>query len=99
MLDGGLVHHYEQRRDTSSNAAARRDAERVLEDLRSLCRSAQVFHQEHGPSASLRDFLDMQKQMGQLQAAMSLVEGHANFMAAKLADPGTQAVHDRLLAH
>jgi superfamily I DNA/RNA helicase len=36
MLDGGLVHHYEQRRDTSPDAAARRDAERVLEDLRSL---------------------------------------------------------------
>jgi ATP-dependent DNA helicase UvrD/PcrA len=58
MLDGGLVHHYEHRRDTSSNAAARRDAERVLEDLRSLCRAAQVFEQEHGPGASLRDFLE-----------------------------------------
>jgi ATP-dependent DNA helicase UvrD/PcrA len=58
MLDGGLVQHYEQRRDTSSNAAARRDAERVLEDLRSLCRAAQVFEQENGPSASLCDFLE-----------------------------------------
>jgi DNA helicase II / ATP-dependent DNA helicase PcrA len=58
MLDGGLVHHYEQRRDTSPNAAARRDAERVLEDLRSLCRAAQVFEQEQGPRATLRDFLE-----------------------------------------
>jgi DNA helicase II / ATP-dependent DNA helicase PcrA len=58
MLDGGLVHHYEQRRDTSPNAAARRDAERVLEDLRSLCRAAQVFEQEHRPGATLGDFLE-----------------------------------------
>jgi DNA helicase-2/ATP-dependent DNA helicase PcrA len=42
MLDGELVHHFEQRRDTSPNAAARQDAERVLEDLRSLCRAAQA---------------------------------------------------------
>jgi DNA helicase-2/ATP-dependent DNA helicase PcrA len=58
MLSGGLVQHFEQRRDRSPNAAARRDAERVLEDLRSLCRAAQVFEQEHGPSASLGDFLE-----------------------------------------
>jgi hypothetical protein len=38
MLEGGLVQHFEQLRDTSTNAGARRDAERVLEDLRSLCR-------------------------------------------------------------
>jgi DNA helicase-2/ATP-dependent DNA helicase PcrA len=58
MLDGGLVHHYEHRRDSSPNAAARRDAERVLEDLRSLCRAAQAFEEQHGPPASLRDFLE-----------------------------------------
>lgn len=58
MLDGGLVHHFERRRDTSLNAAARRDAERVLEDLRSLCRAAQAFEEQHGPSASLGDFLE-----------------------------------------
>jgi len=34
MLDGGLVAHFQQRRDHSPNAAHRRDAERVLEDLR-----------------------------------------------------------------
>ena len=58
MLEGGLVQHFEQRRDRSRNAAARRDAERVLEDLRSLCRAAQVFESEHGPSATLPDFLE-----------------------------------------
>ena len=58
MLDGGLVEHYERRRDTSANAAARRDAERVLEDLRSLCRAAQAFDEQHGPQASLREFLE-----------------------------------------
>ena len=58
MLDGGLVQDYERRRDISANAAARRDAERVLEDLRSLCRAAQAFDEQHGPRATLRDFLE-----------------------------------------
>jgi len=58
MLEGGLVQHFEQCRDRSRNAAARRDAERVLEDLRSLCRAAQVFEQVHGSGATLRDFLE-----------------------------------------
>ena len=58
MLDGGLVHHFERRRDTSANAAARRDAERVLEDLRSLCRAARTFEEQHGTSGSLGDFLE-----------------------------------------
>jgi DNA helicase-2/ATP-dependent DNA helicase PcrA len=58
MLDGGLVQHFEHRRDTSANAATRRDAERVLEDLRSLCRGAQTFEEQHGARASLRDFLE-----------------------------------------
>jgi DNA helicase-2/ATP-dependent DNA helicase PcrA len=57
-LDGGLVQHFERRRDTSTNAPARRDAERVLEDLRSLCRAAQAFEEQHGAPASLRDFLE-----------------------------------------
>ena len=47
MLDGGLVRHYEQRRDRSPKAEERRDAERVLEDLRSLCRAAQAFEHQH----------------------------------------------------
>jgi DNA helicase II / ATP-dependent DNA helicase PcrA len=58
MLDGGLVQHFEHRRDSSASAATRRDSERVLEDLRSLCRAAQAFEEQHGPGASLRDFLE-----------------------------------------
>jgi DNA helicase II / ATP-dependent DNA helicase PcrA len=58
MVDGGLVQHFEQRRDTSTSGAARRDAERVLEDLRSLCRAAQAFEEGHGASASLGQFLE-----------------------------------------
>jgi DNA helicase-2/ATP-dependent DNA helicase PcrA len=58
MLDGGLVQHFEQRRDASPNAAARRDAERVLEDLRSLCRAARTFEEQHGADASLGAFLE-----------------------------------------
>ena len=49
-----------------------------------------------GGKPSLEDFLKAREQMQQVQAAMSLVEGHANFMAAQLADPATQAVHDRM---
>ena len=30
----------------------------MLEDLRSLCRAAQAFEEQHGPQASLRDFLE-----------------------------------------
>ena len=52
MLDGGLVAHYQQRRDRSPSPEERRDAERVLEDLRSLCRAAQAFDDEQrGPGA------------------------------------------------
>jgi DNA helicase-2/ATP-dependent DNA helicase PcrA len=58
MLDGGLVQHFEQRRDTSTQASARRDAERVLEDLGSLCRAAQAFEERHGAPASLRECLE-----------------------------------------
>jgi DNA helicase-2/ATP-dependent DNA helicase PcrA len=58
MLVGGLVGHFEHRRDSSASAAARRDSERVLEDLRSLCRAAQAFEEQHGVDVSLRDFLE-----------------------------------------
>ena len=58
MLDGGLVGHFEHRRDSSASAATRRDSERVLEDLRSLCRAAQAFEGQHGVDVSLRDFLE-----------------------------------------
>ena len=43
MLDGGLVQHHQQRRDNSPKPDERQDAERVLEDLRSLCRAAQAY--------------------------------------------------------
>jgi DNA helicase-2/ATP-dependent DNA helicase PcrA len=58
MLEGGLVGHYQQRRNTSPTAGARRDAERVLEDLRSLCRAAQTFEEQHAPDGGLREFLE-----------------------------------------
>ena len=57
-LDGGLVRHFEQRRDRCANAEERRDAERVLEDLRSLCRAAQAFEHEHAGHAALTGFLE-----------------------------------------
>jgi hypothetical protein len=47
MLDGGPVAHFQQRRDHSPNAGDRRDAERVLEDLRSLCHAAQSNDDQH----------------------------------------------------
>ena len=40
-MPGGLVRHHEHERDHSPNGERRSDAERVLEDLRSLCRAAQ----------------------------------------------------------
>ena len=58
MLDGGLVQHHQQRRDTSPKAEQRQDAERVLEDLRSLCRAAQAHEEQHGDDATLTGFLE-----------------------------------------
>ena len=45
-MPGGLVRHYQHERDHTPDPDRRRDAERVLEDLRSLCRAAQA-HDEH----------------------------------------------------
>ena len=56
-LPGGLVRHYEHRRDHAPNPERRRDAERVLEDLRSLCRAAQAYEEQHEP-ATLTGFLE-----------------------------------------
>jgi DNA helicase-2/ATP-dependent DNA helicase PcrA len=56
-LPGGLVRNYEHLRDHSPNAERRADAERVLEDLRSLCRSAQT-HEEQYEDTTLTGFLD-----------------------------------------
>jgi DNA helicase-2/ATP-dependent DNA helicase PcrA len=56
-LPGGLVRHYEHLREHSPNAERRVDAERVLEDLRSLCRAAQDFEEQHAHT-SLTGFLE-----------------------------------------
>jgi DNA helicase-2/ATP-dependent DNA helicase PcrA len=58
MIDGGLVAHHETRRDRSPRPEQRRDSERVLEDLRSLCRAAQTFAEQVGSGASLTGFLE-----------------------------------------
>ena len=58
MLDGGLVRHFQQLRDSSPDPEARRDAERVLEDLRSLCRAAQAYEAQHQDEATLTGFLE-----------------------------------------
>jgi DNA helicase-2/ATP-dependent DNA helicase PcrA len=58
MLDGGLVAHYQQRRDHSPKPEERRDAERMLEDLRSLCRAAQTYDEQHPDTATLTGFLE-----------------------------------------
>src|SRR3954452_3686946 len=57
-LDGGLVRWFEQRRDQSPKPDERGDAERVLEDLRSLCRAAQAYEEQHGRAATLTGFLE-----------------------------------------
>jgi DNA helicase II / ATP-dependent DNA helicase PcrA len=56
-MPGGLVRHYEHQRDHTPQPDRRRDAERVLEDVRSLCRAAQA-HAEHAEHATLTAFLE-----------------------------------------
>jgi DNA helicase-2/ATP-dependent DNA helicase PcrA len=56
-VSGGLVRHHQHLRDHTPDADRRRDAERVLEDLRSLCRAAQAF-EEHEDHPTLGGFLD-----------------------------------------
>ena len=57
---GGLVRHYQHERDHTPDPDRGRDAERVLEDLRSLCRAAQAHdeHDEHDEDATLTGFLE-----------------------------------------
>src|SRR4051812_35503424 len=57
-LDGGVVAHHQARRDHSPSAEQRRDGERVLEDLRSLCRAAQTYAEQIGTAASVTGFLE-----------------------------------------
>ncbi len=56
-LPGGLVRHHQHQRDHTPDPDRRRDAERVLEDLRSLCRAAHA-HDEHDEDATLTGFLE-----------------------------------------
>lgn len=58
MLESGLVRHFQSRRDRCSDPEERRDAERVLEDLRSLCRAAQSFEERDPGAATLTGFLE-----------------------------------------
>jgi len=57
MLPGGLVAFQQHRRDTHPDPDQRRDAERVLEDLRSLCPAANTYT-EQNPDGTLTGFLD-----------------------------------------
>ena len=56
-MPGGLVRHHQHQRDHTPDPDRRRDAERVLEDLRSLCRAAHA-HDEHDEHATLTGFLE-----------------------------------------
>jgi DNA helicase II / ATP-dependent DNA helicase PcrA len=58
MLPGGLVAHHRQIAWTSPDADKRRDAERVLEDLRSLCRAAHTYAGSGTGDASIQGFLE-----------------------------------------
>jgi len=57
-MPGGLVRHYQHQRDHTPDPERRRDAERVLEDLRSLCRAAQAYEEQH-EHATLTGFLEL----------------------------------------
>jgi DNA helicase-2/ATP-dependent DNA helicase PcrA len=56
-IPGGLVRHYQHERDHTPDPDRRRDAERVLEDLRSLCRAAPAY-EEHEERPTLTGFLE-----------------------------------------
>ena len=56
-MPGGLVRHYEHERDHTPDHERRRDSERVLEDLRSLCRAARGYEGQH-EQATLTGFLE-----------------------------------------
>jgi len=57
MAPGGLVRHYQHQRDHTPDPERRRDAERVLEDLRSLCRAAQC-NEEQAEHTTLTGLLE-----------------------------------------
>jgi DNA helicase-2/ATP-dependent DNA helicase PcrA len=59
LIEGGPVAYHQHRRDHAATTSQRRDAERVLEDLRSLCRAAQNYDSQHPGGATLTGFLEM----------------------------------------
>jgi DNA helicase-2/ATP-dependent DNA helicase PcrA len=56
-LHGGVVRRHQDVRDNSDKHEERRDADAVLEDLRSLCRAADTFSAQH-EDATLGGFLE-----------------------------------------
>lgn len=58
MLEGGLVQHHQHRRNSAKRREDRHDADRVLEDLRSVWRAAAVYEDQQGALASLLGFLE-----------------------------------------
>jgi DNA helicase-2/ATP-dependent DNA helicase PcrA len=56
-MPGGIVRWQQSLRDRAESAGRRRDAERALEDLRSLCRHVQAYEQRE-PHPTLVDFLE-----------------------------------------
>lgn len=65
-MRGGLVPYHQQIRDRSPSARRRRDAERVLEDLRSLVRHVQAYEQRD-QNATLSGFLELAAGLGSRQ--------------------------------
>jgi DNA helicase-2/ATP-dependent DNA helicase PcrA len=54
----GLVQHYKRTRDTTREHDERRDAERIIEELRSVCRSASAYDAENPSLGSLLGFIE-----------------------------------------
>jgi DNA helicase-2/ATP-dependent DNA helicase PcrA len=58
MIPGGLVRYYQDIRDNDEDGESRRDAERVLEDLRALCAAATTYEENYPGEASVSGFLE-----------------------------------------
>jgi DNA helicase II / ATP-dependent DNA helicase PcrA len=58
MLEGGLVQHHQQRSRTAKRKDDRHDADRVVEDLRSVWRAASVYEEQEGALGTLLGFLE-----------------------------------------
>jgi len=57
-MPGGLVAHHRHIAESDADADRRRDAERVLEDLRSLCRAAMTYAEAADGDPSIGGFLE-----------------------------------------